>query len=186
MPNPGRDLAQPVPTAEGRRSLGVVRFRWRRFVAEVRAAAQWRTWLPVMVGSTVLSALVLVAAAVQSERYRNDLITRFALARLDYLANDLLIETRDWANWDETYRHAKGLNHNYYGNGNYNRDTFLRTSLVMVLNRQGKVVSTAHWNGGAQRIEPLPPREVAAAARLLPGAAAVRQPDLQPSALCPG
>jgi len=102
-----------------------------------------------------------------------------------FLANDLLGEIRDWAVWDETYRHVIGRNPDYYDNGNYNRDTFLRTSLVMVLNRQGKVVSTAHWNGGAQRIEPLPPREVAAAARLLPGAAAVRQPDLQPSALYP-
>jgi len=168
MPNPGRDLAQPVPTAEGRRSLGVVRFRWRRFVAEVRAVAQWRTWLPVMAGSTVLSALVLVAAAVQSERYRNDLITRFALARLDYLANDLLIETRDWANWDETYRHAKGLNPNYYGNGNYNRDTFLRTPIVMVLDRTGRPVSTARWDERSGLIVPLSPKASAALLRVVP------------------
>lgn len=165
----GTDLP-PTPRADRRSTPNLLRHRhrWGRFHQEIGAAARWRTWLPVVLGSTLLSTLVLAATTAQSERYRNGLIDRFAIARLDFLANDLLVETRDWAVWDETYRHALGRNPDYYDNGNYNRDTFLRTPLVMVLNRQGKVVSTAHWNGGAQRIEPLPPREVAALLRAVP------------------
>ena len=111
---------------------------------------------------------MLAAAAVQSERYRNELISRFAIAKLDYLANDLLIETRDWATWDESYKHVKGLNPHYYDNGNYNRDTFLRTPLVMVLDLKGKPVSSARWDAEHKRIVPLTPKAVNALMRVIP------------------
>ncbi|MEI8251887.1 MAG: EAL domain-containing protein [Synechococcus sp. ELA057] len=136
-------------------SLASASHRWIRFRRDCLQAARWRAWLPVIAGSTLLSALVLAATAIQSERYRNDLIRRFAIARLDFLANDLLVETRDWATWDESYKHVLGGNPDYYGNGNYNRDTFLRTPQVMVLDRLGRPVSTARWDPRLQRISPL-------------------------------
>lgn len=149
-------------------SLAMQRLRWRRFVQDCQAAARWRTWLPVLAGSTLLSGLVLAAAAAQSESYRNELITRFALARLDYVANDLLIETRDWATWDESYKHVTGLNPDYYGNGNYNSDTFLRTPLVLVFDIKGKPVSSARWDPVHKRIEPLPAKAREALMQVIP------------------
>ena len=160
----GRQQPRQIGLRSG--SLAMQRRRWRRFVQDCQAAARWRTWLPVVAGSTLLSGLVLAAAAVQSENYRNNLITRFSLARLDYVANDLLIETRDWASWDESYKHVKGLNPDYYGN--YNSETFLRTPLVLVFDIKRKPVSSARWDPVRKRIVPLPAKAVESLMQVIP------------------
>lgn len=136
------------------------RWRWERFQRDCRAAASFRIWLPVITASTLASSAILVANAVQSERLRNELIRRTASEQLDFIATNLEVETRDWATWDETHLHATGRNPNYYGKGNYTRETFLRLPFVMALDRQGNPISSAHWNAGTQRIEPLPPATI--------------------------
>lgn len=134
-----------------------LRCRWRRFRRDLAAAVSGvRGWLPLLVGSTVVSGVILAVQAEEAERQRNDLIQRTARQQLDVLAENLAIETRDWAHWDPTHRHVLGLLRDYYGNGNYNRDTFRRTPYVLVLDRRGQPVSTAHWHDGRHRIEPLP------------------------------
>jgi len=142
-------LSLPIPLP--------LRCRYRRFRRDLATvAAGMRGWLPLLLGSTVVSGVVLAWQAVDDERHRNDLIRRTALQQLDFLAENLAIETRDWAHWDPTRQHALGVLADYYGNGNFNRDTFQRTPYVMVLNRRGSVVSTAHWHTGRGRAEPLP------------------------------
>ena len=142
-------LSLPIPLP--------LRCRYRRFRRDLATvAAGMGGWLPLLLGSTVLSGVILAWQAVDAERQRNDLIRRTALQQLDFLAENLAIETRDWAHWEPTHQHASGQLPKYYGNGNYNRYTFQRTPYVMVLNRRGSVVSTAHWHIGRGRAEPLP------------------------------
>lgn len=135
-------------------------WRWKRFQRDCRAAASVRIWLPVIGASSLASGLILLVNALQSERFSNDVIGRIASEHLDFIARNLEVETRDWATWDETYLHATGGNPNYYGKGNYTYETFLRLPFVMVLDKQGNPISTAHWNGRTQRIESLPPTRV--------------------------
>lgn len=142
---------QPLVPAVAAR-LGL---RWRRFQRDCSAAASFRIWLPVILGSTLVSGLILAASASQSERNRNDLIRRYANEQLDFIATDLAVETMDWSIWDESYRHAQGLHPTYYDKGNYTQNTFVRTPFVMVLDRRGDVVSTAHWDASRRRIAPL-------------------------------
>jgi diguanylate cyclase (GGDEF)-like protein len=144
------------------------RWRWARFRRDCRAAASFRVWLPVIAASTLASSVILAANALQSERYRNELIRRTASDQLNFIAHNLEVETRDWATWDETYLHATGRNGNYYGKGNYTRETFLRLPLVMALDRQGTPISSARWNDRTRRIEPLPPAQVQEILGLLP------------------
>ncbi|MEB3199739.1 MAG: bifunctional diguanylate cyclase/phosphodiesterase, partial [Synechococcaceae cyanobacterium] len=104
---------------------------------------------------TLASALVLAVVTVQGERQRNDLIRRYAIEQIDGLVESLEVETRDWATWDDSYRHAIGRNPGYYASG-YTADSFQRTPLVMVLDHRGRVVSSARWNPRLQKAEPLP------------------------------
>jgi diguanylate cyclase (GGDEF)-like protein len=127
-----------------------------------------RRWLPLLLGSTVVSGVILAGQAADAERQRNELIRRSALRQLNFLAENLAIETRDWANWDPTHQHITGRLGDYYSNGNYNRDTFRRTPYVMVLDRRGAPFSTAHWHSGRNRIEPLPWPDQRAILRALP------------------
>lgn len=146
-----------------------LRCRWRRFRRDLASAVSGvRGWLPLLVGSTVVSGVILALQAADAERQRNDLIRRTASRQLDSLAENLSIETRDWANWDQTQLHVLGVLRDYYGNGNYNRDTFLRTPYVMVLDRRGRVVSSAHWQPTRDGIEPLPPQDQRAILAALP------------------
>ncbi len=140
-----------------RRRMLPLRCRWHRLRRDgAIAAAGLRSWLPLLLGSCVVSGLILAAQALHTERLRNELIQRTARQQLDFQAEDLTIETRDWAHWDVTHAHASGLSSDYYGNGNFTRDTFLRTPYVLVLDRRGDPVSSAHWHAGNGRIEPLP------------------------------
>jgi diguanylate cyclase (GGDEF)-like protein len=140
-----------------RRRMLPLRCRWHRFRRDgAIAAAGLRSWLPLLFGSCVVSGLILAAQALHTERLRNELIQRTARQKLDFQAEDLTIEARDWAHWDVTYAHASRLFGDYYGNGNFTRDTFLRTPFVLVLDRRGDPVSSAHWHAGNGRIEPLP------------------------------
>jgi len=143
-------------------------WRWRRFGNDCRAAANLRSWLPVILGSTLASGLILALHAAQGERARNELIRRFATEKLDFLADNLTVETRDWSSWDETYLHVTGRHPAYYENGNYNRNTFLRTPFVMVLDKQGRPISTARWNNERQAIEPLSAWQRQALWKLIP------------------
>ncbi len=144
-------------------------WRWRRFRRDCGAAASFRTWLPVMTASTLVSGLILGAHAIGSERSRQELIRRVVQEQLQAMAHNLEVETRDWATWDETHLHATGRNPAYYGKGNYTRNTFLRLPFVMVLDRDGDPVSSAHWNDRRQRIEPLPPLRARQLLHLIPG-----------------
>lgn len=150
------------------------RWRWARFRRDCLAAASFRIWLPVIAASTVASSLILIASAAISERDRNELIRRTASEQLRFIATNLEVETKDWAIWDETYLHATGRNADYYGKGNYTLNTFLRVPFVMVLDRQGKPISTAQWNAARQRIEPLPPNEANQLLALIPSRQALR------------
>lgn len=163
-------MAGPQETSFRIRMLPLpLRCRWHRFRRDLATAAGGvRGWLPLLVGSTVVSGAILAVQAADAERQRNDLIRRTAIQQLDFLAENLAIETRDWAHWDQTHRHVLGLLRDYYGNGNYNRDTFRRTPYVMVLNRRGATVSSAHWHDGRDRIEPLPPEDQRAILSSLP------------------
>ncbi len=115
-----------------------------------------------------MGGLILAASALQSERERNDLIRRVASAQLELIATNHELETRDWATWDETYRHVIGRSPDYYGNDNYTQTTLQRIPLVMVLDRSGERVSSAHWSTINQRIEPLPAALAAELLGLLP------------------
>lgn len=133
------------------------RLRWRRFCQATAVTASLRLWLPLILGSTLVSGLMLTVSARQSERARHELIRRYAIERLDYLANDLAVETRDWSVWDESYLHVTSRYQDYYEKGNYTRSTFLRIPFVMVLDRRGNPISTAYWNSASQSIQPLSP-----------------------------
>ena len=154
--------------APPRRPSQAWRWRWARFRRQCQSAASFRIWLPVIAASTLVSSLVLGAYALQSERDRNELIRRTASEQLDFIATNLEVETRDWATWDETYLHAVGRNPNYYGKGNYTRETFLRLPFVIALDRQGDPISSAHWNERTGRIEPLPAAQVREVLALIP------------------
>ena len=167
-PPPRIEGAVVAPGGQALPGLGAWRWSWRRFRRECRASASFRIWLPVIAASTVASGLILALYAAQSERARHELIRRFASEKLDFLAANLTVETRDWSTWDETYRHVTGGNPEYYDNGNYNRNTFLRTPFVMVLDKQGHAVSTARWNARRQRIEPLSAGEREALLKVIP------------------
>lgn len=151
-----------------RRPARAWRWRWARFRRDGLAAASFRVWLPVIGASTLASGVILAANALQSERYRNELIRRTASEQLNFIAHNLEVETRDWATWDETYLHATGHNSNYYGKGNYTRETFLRLPFVIALDRQGKPISSARWNDRTRRIEPLPPAQLQEVLALIP------------------
>jgi diguanylate cyclase (GGDEF)-like protein len=115
-----------------------------------------------------VGGLILMANALHSERDRNELIRRIASAQLDQIAANHELETRDWATWDETYRHVSGNSPNYYGNDNYTQTTLHRIPFVMVLDRHGEPVSSAHWSAVNQRIEPLPAARAAELLGLIP------------------
>ncbi len=155
------------PAAIARPGAGSRIWRWKRFQRDCLAAASFHIWLPVITASTLASGLMLGAYAVQSERYRNELIRRFAVEKLDFLATSLEIETRDWATWGDTYLHAIGRKPDYYSSG-FNSDTFLRTPFVVVLDKSGRPLSTARWDGKKQRIIPLSPPELAELQRVIP------------------
>lgn len=170
------NMPQARPATEQRRPRQAVaprsqawRWRWRRFRRDCRDAASFRIWLPVIAASTLASGLILGAHAIGSERSRHELIRRLVREQLQAMAHNLEVETRDWATWDETHLHATGRNPAYYGKGNYTRNTFLRLPFVMVLDRGGNPVSSAHWNERRQRIEPLPPERARQLLRLIPG-----------------
>ncbi|MEB3319460.1 MAG: bifunctional diguanylate cyclase/phosphodiesterase [Cyanobium sp.] len=110
----------------------------------------------MVAASTLASGLVLVVSALQSEKERHELIQRIAKDQIQLLATDHELETRDWASWDATYRHVSGQLPDYYDNDNYTETTLTRIPIVMVLDRQGQLFSSAHWNASRQRIEPLP------------------------------
>lgn len=169
LPRTRPQLARPRPrlAAAGRAALAW-RWRWRRFRRDCGAAASFRIWLPVIAASTLASGLILGAHAIGSERSRDELIRRLVREQLHALAHNLEVETRDWATWDETHLHATGRNPAYYGKGNYTRNTFLRLPFVMVLDRGGNPVSTAHWNERQQRIEALPRTREQQLLRLIP------------------
>lgn len=163
------EQGQPRPTAAAAARSQAWRWRWRRFRRDCRAAASFRIWLPVIAASTLASGLILGAHAIGSERSRHELIGRLVREQLQAMAHNLEVETRDWATWDETHLHATGRNPAYYGKGNYTRNTFLRLPFVMVLDRDGNPVSSAHWDGHRQRIEPLPPEREHQLLQLIPG-----------------
>jgi diguanylate cyclase (GGDEF)-like protein len=115
-----------------------------------------------------VGGLILAADALHSEWDRNELIRRIASAQLDLIAANHELETRDWATWDETYRHVSGDSFDYYGNDNYTQTTLARIPFVMVLDRRGEPVSSAHWSKVHQRIEPLPAPQSAELLGLIP------------------
>ena len=131
------------------------RRRLRRLLVDARAATNLRAWLPVLVASSLFSGAVISFYALQSERYKNELLRRFGEERVSAIAANLENETEDWAIWQETILHATGRNPDYYGKGNYTAKTFARTPLVAVLDRRGDPVSMNTWDLVRDRLTPL-------------------------------
>lgn len=131
------------------------RHRLRRLLVDARAATNLRAWLPVLVASSLFSGVIISLYALQSERYKNELLRRFGEERVSAIAANLENETQDWAIWQETILHATGRNPNYYGKGNYTAKTFARTPLVVVLDRQGDPVSMNTWDVARDRLTAL-------------------------------
>jgi diguanylate cyclase (GGDEF)-like protein len=144
------------------------RWRWARFRRDRLLTRSLGRWGPVLGAATLVGSLILAASALQSERERNELIRRTASAQLDQIAVNHELETRDWATWDETYHHVIGASPDYYGNDNYTQNTLQRIPWVMVLDRRGELVSSAHWSTLHQRIEPLPAAQAAELLGLIP------------------
>lgn len=144
------------------------RRRLRRLLREARAAANLRTWLPLLAVSSLFSAVTIGLYALQSERYKSELLRRFGEERVNAIAASLENETEDWAIWQETVLHASGRNADYYGKGNYTAKTFARTPLVAVFDRRGEPVSMTTWDVARNRRQPLLPQQRRELLALLP------------------
>ena len=144
-----------------------LRSRWRRWLRDTQRSINLRAWLPAVAGTTLVSGGVLAASALQSEQFKNELLAGFERERLAQTARHLSDEARDWAVWDETFRHAQGRNPAYFQR-NYNSYSFARTPFVAVLDPAGRLLSTARFDSGRQRLEPLGEGESQALQQLIP------------------
>ena len=143
--------------------------RLRRRLGDARSATNLRAWLAVLAASSLFSGVILGLYALQSERYKNELLRRFADERVNAIAANLENETEDWAIWQETVLHASGRNPDYYGKGNYTAQTFARTPLVAVLDRHGDPISTARWDAVKGRRLSLSPGQTQQLLAVVPG-----------------
>ena len=136
-------------------ALPAARHRWRRFRRDLAGCVNWWAWIPGILGPSAISAGLLIASALQTETLKNQLLVRFAQERLNQASQGLLAETRDYANWDETYKFLQGRNPDYI-NKNFNAFTFVRTPIVALFDDKGELVVDLQFDPKQRRIEPLP------------------------------
>lgn len=125
--------------------------RFRRFLRNGQDLAELRGWLPTIAATGLISSAAVVVVAFQTERFKNDLLARFASERIAQIAGDLRAETSDWAVWDETHRYLLGRNPSYFQN-HYNRYSFARSPFVAAFDRQGRLLGSARFDARQQRV----------------------------------
>jgi diguanylate cyclase (GGDEF)-like protein len=130
--------------------------RLRRSLRDGQALAELRGWLPTIATTGLISAAAVVAAAIQTERFKNDLLARFASEKIAQMAADLRAEANDWAVWDETHRYLQGLDPAYFQR-HYNRYSFARSPMVAAFDRRGRLVGSARFDASQQRVVALDP-----------------------------
>ncbi len=141
--------------------------RFRRFLRDGQALAELRGWLPTIAATGLISSLAVVAAASQTEHFKNNLLASFATEKIAQIASDLTAEANDWAVWDETDRYLQGRNPRYFER-HFNSYSFARSPLVAALDRRGQLVASARFDAATQRVVPLEPAAAAELAALLP------------------
>ena len=146
----------------------VLKARLRRFLRDGEALAELRSWWPTIAATSLLGSAAVVAAAIQTERFKNDLLASFATEKIAQIASDLTAEANDWAVWDETHRYLQGRNPGYFQR-HYNSYSFARSPFVAAFNQQGRLVASARFDARQQRVVPLEPSAERQLSALMPG-----------------
>ena len=133
---------------------GASRWRWRRYRRDLRRQQPPRGLVPALLGTTLISSGVILVSALNSERFKNDLLSQFVDEKINQIASNLEAETLDWAVWNETHNHLLNRNPDYYKD-QYNQYSFARTPFVVSLNRQGEIHSSTTWDFKRQQPVPL-------------------------------
>ena len=130
------------------------RWRWRRCLRDLRRQRPPRGLVPALLGTTLISSGVILSAALNSERFKNDLLRQFVEEKINQIARNLEAETLDWAVWNETHDHLLNRNPDYYKD-QYNQYSFARTPFVVSLSRQGSIHSSTTWDFKTKQPVPL-------------------------------
>lgn len=128
--------------------------RFRRFLRDGQPLAELRGWWPTIAATSLISSAAVLAAAIQTEHFKNSLLASFATEKIAQIASDLTAETNDWALWDETYRYLQGRNPDYFQR-HFNSYSFARSPFVAAFDRQGRLVASVRFDAGQQRVMPL-------------------------------
>lgn len=150
------------------RARAASRWRWRRYRRDLLRLRPPRGWVPAVLGTTLISSGVILASALNGERFKNDLLRRFVDEKIYQIARNLEAETLDWAVWNETYNHLLNRNPSYYKD-QYNQYSFARTPFVVSLDRQGNVYSSTTWDFKRKQPVPLPAAQAKAVQQQIPG-----------------
>ncbi|MCS5706576.1 bifunctional diguanylate cyclase/phosphodiesterase [Synechococcus sp. FGCU-3] len=145
----------------------VLKARLRRFLRDGDALEELRSWWPTIAATSLISSAAVVAAAIQTERFKNDLLASFATEKIAQIANDLTAEANDWAVWDETHRYLHGRNPAYFQR-HFNRYSFARSPFLAAFDPQGRLVASAHFDRRQHRVVPLDPEAERQLSTLMP------------------
>ena len=132
------------------------RHRWTRFHRGVRHNPKLPGWLAFTAGSFVVGAALIVGTTLGTEQSRNALVAAATAERLERRARDLEDFSRDWASWDETRNHLLGRNPGFYAR-NVAPASLASRPLMVLLNRQGQLVSGVMASADGKRVLPLRP-----------------------------
>jgi len=142
---------------------------WLRFRRQLRSARAPRGLLYSVLAASLFSSGVVIINAVQSERFKNELLIQFINEKISQIAKNLEAETLDWAVWDATVEHILGRNPNYYSD-EYNQYSFARTPFVAAFDGKGQLISSTTWDFQTNQVAPLSQKELAAIqAQIRPG-----------------
>lgn len=130
--------------------------RWRRCRRDLRRQPPPRGLVPALLGTTLISSGVILASALNGERFKDDLLRQFVEEKINQIARNLEAETLDWAVWNETHDHLLNRNPSYYKD-QYNQYSFARTPFVVSLNKQGGIHSSTTWDFNQGQPVPLSP-----------------------------
>jgi len=110
---------------------------------------------------------VVVATAINSERFKNELLKQFINEKISQIARNLEAETLDWAVWDATVDHVTGRNSSYYVD-EYNQYSFARTPFVAAFDAKGQLISSTTWDFKTNKVAPLDAQELASIQAQIP------------------
>jgi len=113
-----------------------------------------------VLAAAVFSSGVVALNAINSERFKNEILKQFINEKISQIAKNLDAETLDWAVWDATVDHILGRNPNYYAD-EYNQYSFARTPFVAAFDAKGRLISSTTWDFQANKPAPLSPQELA-------------------------